>query len=535
MREALGPDASVLETREIREGLTGQKGFEIIASDLALVPSRFPEPSDPTPASGIPPAHQTQPHDPAAYPDPHDASGMKTYRRDRELAKPLSAEGIDLSDASIRPAHDEDLRRSLLKGLHASTQGWRSPIDQDSEHAAVSPEAYPTPTSNLPVTSTDSDFAGRPPATESREAWIAPSGESADGPDSSDLDWQATDTTEIDAVIARLVENQMDRATAERLVGEVLANPTHDDGASDVSGDDALDAEWVDLTSDRTRLHGRLIEQVKTQLNTSPPIRIRFERQQVVALVGPTGMGKTTTVAKLAANLKLMEHGRVGLITLDTFRVGAVGQLQTYADIMELPLIVASSADQMREALAQLEACDIVLIDTAGCSPLDESRMQELEHLLEVAQPDRTLLVVGASLGPAAMDQVVERFSSAGARSMILTKLDETLGAGAILRINRDSNLSLMYVCDGQQVPQDIRPADPTNLAERIVGRWPEVAHALEIPPQFNETIQDAPPADDHQDASDSAPYPSCEVSPEQERDGDDPVPETPCNGVQTS
>ena len=103
---------------------------------------------------------------------------------------------------------------------------------------------------------------------------------------------------------------------------------------------------------------------------------------RVVALVGPTGVGKTTTIAKLAANYRLREKRRVGLITVDTYRVAAVEQLRTYADIIDLPMEVVATPREMREAVARMSHLDLVLMDTAGRSPRDEVKIQELKSML---------------------------------------------------------------------------------------------------------------------------------------------------------
>ena len=118
-----------------------------------------------------------------------------------------------------------------------------------------------------------------------------------------------------------------------------------------------------------------------------------------MALVGPTGVGKTTTTAKLAAHFRLHEHRRVGLITVDTYRIAAVEQLRTYADIIDLPMEVASTPDEMRQAIGRLADLDLILMDTAGRSPRDEVQIQELKSLLVEAQPDEVHLVLSCASG----------------------------------------------------------------------------------------------------------------------------------------
>src|SRR6185369_7670036 len=121
----------------------------------------------------------------------------------------------------------------------------------------------------------------------------------------------------------------------------------------------------------------RVAEYLESEISVSGPIQTEANKCRLVALVGPTGVGKTTTIAKLAANFRLREKRRVGLITVDTYRVAAVEQLRTYADIIDLPMQVVSTPREMRDAVNSLSSLDLVLLDTAGRSPHDEVKIQE--------------------------------------------------------------------------------------------------------------------------------------------------------------
>jgi flagellar biosynthesis protein FlhF len=154
----------------------------------------------------------------------------------------------------------------------------------------------------------------------------------------------------------------------------------------------------------------RLVEE---QIRTSGPISITPGQRRVVALVGPTGVGKTTTIAKLAANFRLREKRRVGLITVDTYRIAAVEQLRTYAEIIDLPMHVVSTPREMREALRQLSGLDLVLMDTAGRSPRDEVKIQELRAFLSEAQADEVHLVLSAVASASSLVRTAERFAVA--------------------------------------------------------------------------------------------------------------------------
>lgn len=231
---------------------------------------------------------------------------------------------------------------------------------------------------------------------------------------------------------------------------------------------------------DPAAIRATLTERIAAMVPTAGPIEYGTDgRPRVVALVGPTGVGKTTTIAKLAANAKLRDGRRVGLITVDHFRIAAIEQLRTYAGIMEIPLVAVSSADEMAAARERLADRDLVLIDTAGRSPHDEPRLAELRSLLESAKPDETHLVVSSSQGEAALLRAVERFAPLGVNRLLVTKLDEAVGFGVVLNVLRKVDLRLSYVTNGQAVPNDIDVARPADIAARLLADAPTRTEAL--------------------------------------------------------
>jgi flagellar biosynthesis protein FlhF len=211
----------------------------------------------------------------------------------------------------------------------------------------------------------------------------------------------------------------------------------------------------------------RLIE---AEIAAAGPIQLTPGQRRVVALVGPTGVGKTTTIAKLAANFRLRERRKVGLITVDTYRIAAVEQLRTYADIINLPMKVVSTPREMREALAQMADLDLVLMDTAGRSPRDEVKIHELKAFLTEAQADEVHLVLSSVAGASTLSRTAERFATVGTTALILTKIDEATGLGNLLPLMRSSGLPLSYLTDGQNVPDDIQAAHPAALADAMLG-----------------------------------------------------------------
>jgi flagellar biosynthesis protein FlhF len=191
----------------------------------------------------------------------------------------------------------------------------------------------------------------------------------------------------------------------------------------------------------------------------------------VVALVGSTGVGKTTTVAKLAARYAL-RHGQrsVALITTDCYRIGAHEQLFTYGRILGVPVQAVSSHDELQTTLASLADKRLVLIDTAGMSQRDLRLAEQLATLRDSGFPLHTYLVMTATTQASVLEEGVRAFGSAALAGCILTKLDEAASLGGVLSVVAKHQLPLAYVGDGQRVPEDLHPARAHNLVNRAVS-----------------------------------------------------------------
>jgi flagellar biosynthesis protein FlhF len=222
--------------------------------------------------------------------------------------------------------------------------------------------------------------------------------------------------------------------------------------------------------SDTLLVKAHLARTIEDEIRVTGPISAGAGDRRIVALVGPTGVGKTTTIAKLAANFRLKERRKVGLITVDTYRIAAVEQLRTYADIIDLPMSVVSTPREMREAVTRMSDLEIILMDTAGRSPRDEVKIQELRAMLVEAKADEVHLVLSAVGGAAGLRRTAEQFAAAGTTALVLTKLDEASGLGNVLPLLRACKLPVSYLTDGQNVPDDIEPATQRRLARMVLG-----------------------------------------------------------------
>jgi flagellar biosynthesis protein FlhF len=233
---------------------------------------------------------------------------------------------------------------------------------------------------------------------------------------------------------------------------------------------EAPDAELADPLL----LRARIVRMIEAEVHTAAgPITVTPGRRRLVALVGPTGVGKTTTIAKLAANFRLKQKRNVGLITVDTYRIAAVEQLRTYADIIDLPMQVVSTPREMREAVKRMNGMDLVLMDTAGRSPKDDIKIQELKALLAEASVDEVHLVLSSVASARVLQQTAERFAAVGTTALVITKLDEATSFGNLFPVLRSSRLPLSYLTNGQNVPDDIETARVDRVARLILGTEP--------------------------------------------------------------
>jgi len=198
------------------------------------------------------------------------------------------------------------------------------------------------------------------------------------------------------------------------------------------------------------------------------------KNQKIVMFVGPTGVGKTTSLAKLAARFSFLEHKyKVGIITLDTYRIGALEQLFQYAKTMKLPIEDVLDSSDFKKALDTFSYCDLILIDTAGSSQFDQKRILKISKLIEKSEKQISVkLVLSASTKLEDLQQIYKKFSFLHIDSLIITKFDETNSFGNIFSLSFQTEKSLSYFSYGQEVPNDIMPASKEFLVECILNGY---------------------------------------------------------------
>ena len=191
-------------------------------------------------------------------------------------------------------------------------------------------------------------------------------------------------------------------------------------------------------------------------------------KKRVVTMVGPTGEGKTTTIAKLAANYSLVVGKKVALISADTYRIAAPEQLKIYADIINVPVEVVYTPIELTKALEKFADKELIFIDTAGRSPANSLHMSELKAYLNAGNPDEIHLVLSATKKLADLKLAIKKYQGIDIRSIIFTKLDETQHLDSLMNLAYEVKKPLSYFCIGQNVPDDIELANTDRLVEFI-------------------------------------------------------------------
>lgn len=223
--------------------------------------------------------------------------------------------------------------------------------------------------------------------------------------------------------------------------------------------------------SDTTLVTNSIINTLQNLIEVSPPEFSRDSSQRKIALVGPTGVGKTTTLAKIAASYLQRHSNSIALITIDTYRIAAVEQLKVYGEIMHLPVDVVITPEQLSVALAKHQDKELILIDTAGRSPRDSFCIDELSSFLSDEHNIEKHLVLSATTRENEILETINQFSKLEIANTIFTKIDECMSLGVLLNTQLQNSNPISYITNGQRVPEDLLEITPQKIAELIMSQ----------------------------------------------------------------
>ena len=245
----------------------------------------------------------------------------------------------------------------------------------------------------------------------------------------------------------RLVDSEIRQEIAEDIIHQ-LKNTTD-------SPDKNINKKFISVMSNSFPITG--------------PLTLKDNGPLVIAMVGPTGTGKTTTIAKLAAYYSLNKNHTVSIITADTYRIAAIEQIRAFAEIVGIGLQVVFSPEETPDALEACENDDIVFIDTAGRSQRNIEHMRDLENFLEAIKPDEIHLVLSATTKDSDLIDIIKRYKDLKINRLLFTKLDETIKLGNVFNIVSKGGIPVSYVTSGQSVPDDIELAQPGRFVQRLL------------------------------------------------------------------
>ncbi len=256
-------------------------------------------------------------------------------------------------------------------------------------------------------------------------------------------------------VYRQLIDNEVDEKYVNQIMGEV--------------------EESLKKGSNVDSLLAAIYQKIILKMGVPETIKHEEGKTKIIFFVGPTGVGKTTTIAKLASYFKLQKNLKVGFITSDTYRIAAVEQLRTYANILDAPLSVVYTIEEFNEAVRNYEKFDMVFVDTAGRSQKNTEQCNEVFRLIDEGKISENMekeiyLVLSAATKYKDLMKICEVFGHIKNYKLIFTKLDETYSLGNILNIKLNTGAPLSYVASGQVVPDDISTVDAQKIARSLLG-----------------------------------------------------------------
>ncbi len=273
------------------------------------------------------------------------------------------------------------------------------------------------------------------------------------------------------------LEHKLRSSSSGNIVEEILLNRgITNEAARIISTFAAERLNEADL-ADADKVYGFLHTTLADILTVNTPDFSDNSTQKRMAFVGPTGVGKTTTLAKIAAKYLSSQSNSIALITIDTYRIAAVEQLKVYGEIMHLPVEVVITPQQLKDALDKHRGKELILIDTAGRSPHDALSIIDLQSFLPPELEIDNYLVLSATTRDNELLEAYAQFSQIPLHSTIFTKIDECSRLGVLLNIQVQNGNPISYVTNGQRVPEDILEADKNQLAQLIIPSPNGIVH----------------------------------------------------------
>ncbi|MGZ7444424.1 flagellar biosynthesis protein FlhF [Paenibacillus sp. TH7-28] len=449
IRSELGVDAVILSTKEMKVGgifgLFGKKKIEVIAAtegNEASSPKTGA--ARPTPQAPAPVARRAVPE---AY--------RKTSQLGAAAASPSSSTAANAALAAI----------ALQEREEPPAGGNALPLAPER-----APFSLPAPAVDAAPVLDKPNYRREPaPLSPAMEHSSTTAASAADSREERLLE----DIRQMKMWLSQLAKNQ----EGGRELPQALQSIQNQLFGQEVSADlcdswiEEVYQEWVG--SEKSLSDEQLAAQFRSKAGAFLGDRIGSgieEGTRIVYIAGPTGVGKTTTIAKLAADQIFRARKKVGFITADTYRISAVEQLRTYATILNVPLEVVQSPGDVQRAMQRLEDCDLILMDTAGRNYLNEIFVAELHSLLAPSDVSEMYLVLSLTSKTQDMKKITEHFSKYGLDKVIFTKLDETESVGPIYNLLNDYPLKVSYITNGQNVPDDLLQADRELLVDILLG-----------------------------------------------------------------
>lgn len=251
---------------------------------------------------------------------------------------------------------------------------------------------------------------------------------------------------ELQALLAHLKKQEL----ADELISEI---------ADEIY--DRMKKEKVDYPPEK---QVEVVKEVLTNLMSDLPFGGITFKKKYINVLGPTGVGKTTTIAKIAARALLEKKCKVGFITTDTYRIAAIEQLRTYANLLQAPVEIVYNQEDFNKAIEKLAQLDLVFIDTAGRNYKEAKYVEDLSQLVDFTLDMESFLVLSMTSKEQDMKAIIEQFNAFPIEKMIYTKLDETSSIGPLFNLMKAYSMGTAYYTDGQEVPEDIAEASPEKL-----------------------------------------------------------------------